>query len=282
MSRRIASCLAIAGAVASIGAFAAVATASAASLLPTLNVALSGVKGVAVSGSMVSGAVNVVSTFTGKAPNGPGGGPAFGLVRLNPGVTIQQAAGAVQHAHGDINALDPYGALLVSAGAPGALQTVLTPGNWVALNISGNGNPGFAPFTVTASSSPAALPAAKATQTSTEFAFRGPTVLRDGTMVRAQNGGYLVHMISLSGVKSKAAGIKLMAVLRTSPNSFKKARPYLSGPFVNLLGPATPGAMQQMVLHGKPGYYVEACFMNTQDGREHVQLGMERLVRIVK
>ena len=40
--------------------------------------------------------------------------------------------------------------------------------------------------------------------------------------------------------------------------------------------------MQQMVLDGKPGYYVEACFMDTQDGREHVQLGMERLVRIVK
>jgi hypothetical protein len=33
---------------------------------------------------------------------------------------------------------------------------------------------------------------------------------------------------------------------------------------------------------GKPGFYVEACFMDTQDGREHVQLGMERLIRIVK
>ena len=152
---------------------------------------------------MPSGAVNVVSTFTGKAPSGPGAGPAFGLVRLNPGVTIQQAAGAVQRAHGDINALDPYGALLVSADAPGTLETVLTPDN-------------------------------------------------------------------------------LMSVLRTSPNSFKKARPYLNGAFLDLLGPASAGATQQMVLDGKPGYYVEACFMDTQDGREHVQLGMERLIRIVK
>ena len=141
---------------------------------------------------------------------------------------------------------------------------------------------GFAPFTVTTSSSTAALPAAQATQTSIEFGFRGPAVLRDGTMVRAQNNGYLVHMISLNGVMGKAAGINLMTVLRTSPNSFKKARPYLNGAFLNLLGPASPGAMQQMVLDGKPGYYVEACFMDTQDGREHVQLGMERLVRIVK
>jgi hypothetical protein len=40
--------------------------------------------------------------------------------------------------------------------------------------------------------------------------------------------------------------------------------------------------MQQTVLKAKPGWYVEACFMDTQDGREHVQLGMERLVHIVK
>ena len=50
---------------------------------------------------------------------------------------------------------------------------------------------------------------------------------------------------------------------------------------MSLLGPASPGAMQQQVLHAVPGYYVEACFMDTQDGREHTQLGMLRLVRIV-
>jgi hypothetical protein len=51
--------------------------------------------------------------------------------------------------------------------------------------------------------------------------------------------------------------------------------------FVSLLGPASPGAMQQQVLHAVPGYYLEACFMDTQDGREHTQLGMLRLVRVV-
>ena len=47
-------------------------------------------------------------------------------------------------------------------------------------------------------------------------------------------------------------------------------------------GPVSHGGMQQSVLNAPPGYYVEACFMNTQDGREHTQLGMERLVRVVK
>jgi hypothetical protein len=37
-----------------------------------------------------------------------------------------------------------------------------------------------------------------------------------------------------------------------------------------------------MVLHAKPGYYVEACFMDTQDHREHTRLGMERPVRVAK
>ena len=31
-----------------------------------------------------------------------------------------------------------------------------------------------------------------------------------------------------------------------------------------MLGPASPGAMYQQVLHAVPGYYVEACFMDTQ------------------
>lgn len=282
--RRLLTRLAAAGAVSLALGSAAVASAAGANgaaVLPTLNIALNGTHGVSVSGSMVSGAVDVVSTFTGKAPNGPGNGPGFALVRLNPGVTLQQAVGAVQSHNGDLNALTAFGSLLADASAPGSVQTVLTPGNWVALNVTGNGQPGFAQFTVSPSASPAALPAASATQTSIEFAFRGPTVLNDGTLVRAQNHGWLVHMIELNGVRSKAAGLKLIALLRRN-STFKQARPYLNGSFVSLLGPASPGGMQQMVLHVKPGYYVEACFMDTQDGREHVRLGMERLIKVVK
>ena len=52
---------------------------------------------------------------------------------------FQQAFQAVQSHHGDLNALTPFGSLLVDAGAPGTIQTVLTPGNYVALNVTGNG-----------------------------------------------------------------------------------------------------------------------------------------------
>jgi hypothetical protein len=283
MSKRFRPLMVMSSAIAATAAFGLPGGASGAtSSLPTLHIALSGTKGVSVSGSAVSGAVDVVSTFTGHAPGGPNSnGPTLGLVRLNPGVSLQQAVGVVGSHHGDINALTPYGALFVDASAPGTIQTVLTPGNYAALNITGNGQPGVAPFTVSQSSAPAALPSAKATETAIEFAFRGPSVLHDGTMVRSQNRGWLVHMVTLNGARSKAAAIKLVKLLRAGA-SMRAARPYLNGAFATLLGPASPGALQQSVLHAKPGYYVEACFMDTQDGREHTQLGMERVVRVVK
>jgi hypothetical protein len=42
---------------------------------------------------------------------------------------------------------------------------------------------------------------------------------------------------------------------------------------VTFLGTSSPGAMQQEVVTAKPGMYVLACFMTTQDGREHKRLG---------
>ena len=232
MSKRLTSLIATAGALAVAGALMLTGGASGATgagPLPTLNIALTGTTGVSVSGSEVSGAVNVVSTFSGKAPSGPNSnGPTWGLVRLNPGVSILQAVGAVQSAHGDVNALTPYGSLFAdnSAGVP--TQTVLTPGNYVALNITGNGNPGLAPFTVTQSSSPAALPNAAATETSIEFGFRGPTVLHDGTIVRAQNGGYLVHMDIGIGVKNAATGRQVIALLRAGKDGKARSWPAAS------------------------------------------------------
>jgi hypothetical protein len=280
--KRFASLFAAAGAVAAISAFALAGGAGAASSLPTLNIALSGKTGISVSGGEVSGAVNVVATHTGAGA----ANASFALVRVNPNtnpsVEIPAAFQAVGARHGDENALTARGdAVLVSANAPSTVQTVLTPGTWVALNDTSMGKPGFQVFQVSNSSSPAALPAAAATSTAIDFGFKGPSVLHNGSVVRAVNGGFLVHMNDLIGVKSKAAGQKLVTLLRAGA-PMKKLRPFFTKSFVSLMDPASPGALQQMVLNTKPGFYVEACFMNTQDGREHTQLGMERLVKVVK
>ena len=273
--KRLGSLIVVSSVVAAcVVGLAGVAGASAASTLPTLNVAVTGKTGIAVSGSTTSGAVSVTSTFSGK------GQGAFGLVRLNDGVSFPEALHAVQSHHGDPNALTPFGSLLVAADAPGTVQTVLAPGNYVALNLTGNGPAAnVAQFTVTPSSSPAALPAAAATETSIEFGFKGPSVLHDGTMVRVENDGYLVHMDSLIGARNKADAGKIVALLKAGKDN--KAEKLATG-FVDLMDPASPGAMQQQILDAKPGYYVQACFMSTQDGREHTTLGMERVIRIAK
>lgn len=275
---RFRSVVAVACVVASVGV---VTAASAAATLPTVNIALTGTKGISVSGSEVSGAVNVVSTFSGKG--GPG---AFALVRLNPNLPPQMAAQqgfqAVQSHHGDLNALTATGSsLIASAQAPGTIQTVLQPGAYLALNVTGMGQPGLTMFNVTKSASPASLPNANATQTAIEFGFRGSSTLHKGMIVRAQNGGFLVHMIDLMGVKNKADGQVALVGLKAGKGR-RFFRPLSNGVFISLLDPASPGAVQQTVLNAKPGWYVEACFMNTLDGRDHTQLGMERLVHIVK
>jgi hypothetical protein len=48
------------------------------------------------------------------------------------------------------------------------------------------------------------------------------------------------------------------------------------------VGPISHEAFQQTTITAKPGWYVQACFMETQDGRDHTRLGMERVLRIVK
>ena len=272
--KRFGSLVAVTSVVAAcVVGLAGVGGASAAPTLPTLKLALTGKTGIKVSGSEVSGAVNVTSTFTGK------GQGDFGLVRLNPGVTFAQAFHSVQSHHGDINALTAFGSLVVDTQAPGTVQTILTPGNYVALNVTGNGQPGFEQFKVTQSSSPASLPAAAATEASIEFGFKGPQVLHDGSMVRFENDGYLVHMDALIGAPNKAVGQRIIALLKAGKDH--QAQKLATG-FADLSGPVSPGGMQQEILNAKPGYYVEACFMDTQDGREHTQLGMERLIQIRK
>jgi hypothetical protein len=280
--KRVISVIAAVGAAAG-GAFALAGSAGAApgpSALPTLRITLTGTKGVTVSGDAVSGAVSVVSTFSGKAPRGNNGGPELGLLRLDPGVTFEQAAAAVNEHHGDPNALDGL-ATLVATAAPGTMQTVLSPGNWVALNVTSQGTPGAAPFTVAPSASPARLPSAKAIETEIDFAFRGPRVLHDGTLVRSHNAGYSVHMSEMISVRSKAAGDKVAALLRAGKGDQAFRFANRTGSF-ELQGSVSPGGLQQQVLHARHGWYVQACFMDTQDGREHVQLGMVRLVRVVR
>ncbi|HEX3511679.1 MAG TPA: hypothetical protein VHT27_11345 [Solirubrobacteraceae bacterium] len=264
-------------AICAIPAFAAAGTALAAPL-PTLTLAASP-SGITASGLEVSGAVNVVATASGLKE------PSIILFALKPGSNAGELISYLEQQHNDPNAAGKFGSIVVDEeGAPGKgseAQTVLTPGNYVALVIEGEGKlKAHTAFTVAAAPSPAALPAAEATEKTIDFRFRGPSALHDGELVRFENEGFLVHMDIAFPVRSKAAGKKLIKDLLTG--SERQERKLIAGPPITFAGPLSSGSFQQETITAKPGFYVQACFMQTQDGIDHTRLGMERLIGIAK
>lgn len=272
---------AVAGVMVLAGTGAATATASTAGSmtagLPRITVAMTG-KSIHVGGALQSGGVSIVSTVSGE----PMGSPAF--IRLNPGVTPGQFFAALQQSGGDPNGVNSVGTLVVDAQANKGSSTVqanLAPGQYVALDTFGQ-NPAKWPFTIFAinpAAHPAALPKPSATITAIDFGFRGPGTLRDGSLVRFGNNGWLIHMITGARGSSLATANRIAALLRAGKDNPAQG---LADGFYNFAGPISHGASQQFVLNVQPGYWVIACFMNTQDGREHTQLGMERVIHIVK
>jgi hypothetical protein len=251
------------------------ASSVAAGSLPTLTLTVTK-STVTVGGSVVSGAMNIVTTVKGEPSDSPG------LVLLKPGVTVTQFAKVVSSLgeNTPVDAIDPYGTIVFNGsateGTPSHAQAVLPAGTYVALN---NGN-GHAVFTVSQSTNPAALPRAAATVRAIDFGFRGATTLRDGELVRFQNDGFLVHMFQYAQVKNatdaRKAEADLIAGNINAATKFAIAQPGLFANFIS------SGAAQQTVITEPPGVYVMFCSMNTQDGRDHYQLGMVRTIRVVR
>ncbi len=105
-------------------------------------------------------------------------------------------------------------------------------------------------------------------------------MLHVGELVRFENEGYVVHMNIAFAVKSKKAALKVLKGLATGHE--KGLEKLASGPPVSFAGPISTGAFQQATITAKPGWCVQACFMPTQDGRPHILIGMERIIKIVK
>jgi hypothetical protein len=273
--------VALLGALAAAGVaftFVGGATAAKQASLPKLTIALNG-KTVNVGGSTQSGAVEVDTTVTKEKMGQPA------LFQFAPGkgpADFGKCLASVGKHHGDLNYLDPCGKLVFNAGAPqgkSSAQTVLHPGGYIALDIQPKGTPPHAFFTVSKSGSPASLPKPGATNATIEFGFTGPTTLKDGELVRFVNDGFLVHMDVFGRVKSVADAKKVIKLLLAGKNKAATKLFIGGGGFA---GPMSSGGLQQLVVNEAPGTYVQACFMQTQDGRDHTQLGMERMFKITK
>ena len=268
-----------ASALLAVGGTIAVGSAAAAtSTLPTFSIAITK-SSITVAGATQSGAVNVVSTATGVKE------ASVILFLLKPGATFEEVEAAIQKAHGDTNVTSKYGSIVfdgeVTPGQSNEAQTYLQPGQYVAVVPGeGQGSKAHALFTVTAAASPVALPTPEATIRSIEFGFRGPSTLHDGELVRFENEGFLVHMDVAAPVKNmKAARQAIKDLLAGKEKAFGKL---IAGPPAGFAGPVSHEAFQQETITAKPGIYVEVCFMDTQDGRSHSVLGMERIIHIVK
>jgi hypothetical protein len=274
-----AACAAALAAVAAPGMMASASPAGHAAVrpaaLPKLIFTMTGKK-VSISGALQSGGVQVVMKVSGEAQGDPV------LVRLDPGVTVAEFLKALPAIGQDQNNIDGIGAIVFSPQAnkgTSFAQVSLAPGQYIALDVSSSGLPPLTTFAVSKSLSPARLPRPGATITSIEFAFRGPGKLHDGELVRFGNHGFLVHMIVAARAKNLKQAREIASLLKAGKDG--KAQRLATGgySFDNVL---TRGAFQQQVIHNRPGYWVLACFMDTQDHREHTQLGMERVIRIVK
>ena len=259
---------------------AGTAAAQAASPLPTLDIAL-GKGTIAVSGSTVSGAVNVVTTAAKGLKE-----PSPVLVRLNAGATAEELLSLLASKAGqDPNNVVKLGAIVfdgeAKAGATTEAQTELEPGNYVAVSIEGEGKAtAHQAFTVAGATTPAKLSAPAATIRTIEFGFTGPSTVKVGQVVRFENEGFLVHMDIAFPVKSRRAAQKAMADFKLGRE--KALFKLIAGEPLTLFGPLSHGAFQQETIAARPGWYVQACFMDTQDHRQHTRLGMERVLHVVK
>jgi hypothetical protein len=251
-----------------------------ASTVPTLTLTLTKTS-ITVGGSTQSGAVNVVTTVTGVKE------AAAILFLLKPGVTFEEVESHQRGSAGkDPNSTSKYGSIVfsseVSPGHSREAQTYLQPGQYVALipGGEGKGSKAHETFTVTAAASPVALPTPQATVRSIEFGFRGPSTLHDGELVRFENEGFLVHMDIAFPVKSHKAAKQVVRDLLSGKE--KGIEKLAAGEPVSFAPPLSHEAFEQETITAKPGWYVEACFMETQDGRVHTRLGMERIIKITK
>jgi hypothetical protein len=268
----------LAAALAATG-FASAGTAQAASL-PTISIAATS-STATVTGPLESGGANIVSSSTGVKEG------SLVLFLLKPGTTVAEAEAYLREkkGKGDPNNASVLGSIVfdteLASGQRGESQTDLAAGQYLVLVAVGEGEPKLAStFQVATAKAPASLPAPAATVRSIEFAFRGPSTLHDGELVRFENEGFLVHMDVAFPVKStKAARQAVKYLLAGKEKAIEKL---ISGPPVTFAGPLSHGAYQQETINAKPGVYVQVCFMETQDGRDHTRLGMERIIKIAK
>lgn len=257
----------------------AATAAPAATALPVLTLKLNG-KTVAVGGTLKSGAERVITTVTYNSTNG---GAQPSIVRLDPGVTYPQFFAAAKKVIASQDPDEFYGIAQVVFDAQAntgtsTAQVDFAPGLYAVTDV-GAPTPSITTFTITRASKPLPLPKPGATVSTIDFGFTGPGTLTDGELVRWQNSGFVVHMIIGIQAPSQAVANQIAALLKAGKDSQAQA---LATGFYGWDGGLSHGQGFESVVSQPAGFWVIACFMDTQDHREHTTLGMEKVIQIVR
>jgi hypothetical protein len=234
-----------------------------------------------VSGSAESGATVIRTTAAAGLRE-----PAAVLVLLGPDVRAAELLAflAADKAR-DADSIVQFGEIVLDAalkpGSSSEVQSSLAPGTYVALNAEGEHSRGWshAVFTVSAAPEPATLPAAAALERTIDFAFKGPRTLSDGELVRFENEGFLAHIDEALPTRGRRSAQRLAHDLLIGHEA--AAERLVSAAPVILAGPLSAGALQQSRIAAPPGWYVQSCMLEIQDGRSQAQLGMERVIRVL-
>jgi hypothetical protein len=250
-----------------------------ASALPVMTFKMNG-KTVSVGGTLKSGAERIVFTVTGA---GEPMGAAPILVKLDPGVTLGQFFKVLPKAAMDPNNLYGVAQIVMSTQANKGISSVqvdLAPGTYVALDINAPTKvPPLSAFMITKAKHPQPLPKPAARVATIDFSFRGASTLRDGELVRWTNDGFLVHMVIGVAAPNHATANKIAALLKAGKDSQAQA---LATGFFAWSNGLSHGQSFQSVVSQHPGFWVITCFFDTQDGREHTVLGMEKVIQVLK
>jgi hypothetical protein len=206
------------------------------------------------------------------------------LLKLNPGVTLQQLQAA---AGGDPAAVLPFVAVAGGGGtAPaGGSQDIvqnLQPGQYVLVCfISGDDNvPHIAkgmikPLAVTGTApAQVTLLATPNTVTATEFKFAAPASVNAGQVtLQFTNSGSQPHEMTIVKLNGNLTA-QQFAALAANPNATPPAGP---PPFSSVggVGGLVPGGSGQTTLNLTAGNYVLVCYIpDPATGKSHAALGM--------
>jgi hypothetical protein len=206
---------------------------------------------------------------------------AAALVRLEPGVTLEQFAAAAAKAKG-FDDIEGIGVVDSFVGAPpkgappfSSVTKIVAGATYVVLDFSGEQPIPAGSFVAGKASPSVKLPEVDFSTSVKEYKFTARTLPRKGT-IRITNRGKEYH--EMIGVHVRK-GVDPKSIVGRLEQG-KEPRKGTTDGEAFLLAPVGPGAVNQADFTLRRGTYVFTCFLPDSKGRPHSTRGMNKVIRV--